>query len=133
MKDLLGKQNLPLILVILDGWGIAPPSRGNAITIAKTPTMTHFSTNYPMTLLNASGSFVGLPKNQEGNSEAGHCNLGAGRVVTQDAVKITETIENGTFFKNSAFIEAISPDYRRWWNCPSHRCNAANGTGRAPG
>lgn len=108
MKDIFGKQNLPLILVILDGWGIAPPSRGNAITLAKTPTMDHFSSKYPMTLLDASGSFVGLPKNQEGNSEAGHSNIGAGRIVTQDAVTISKTIDDGTFDKNPAFIEAIS-------------------------
>lgn len=106
--ELFGKQNLPLILVILDGWGIAPPSRGNAITLAKTPVMDHYSSKYPMTLLNASGGFVGLPKNQEGNSEAGHSNLGAGRIVEQDAVRISETIDDGTFYKNPAFIEAIA-------------------------
>lgn len=108
MPDLLGKQNLPLILIILDGWGVAPPSRGNAVTLAKTPVMDHYSANYPFTHLNASGSFVGLPKNQEGNSEAGHSNMGAGRIVEQDAVRISDTIDDGTFFKNSAFIEAIA-------------------------
>jgi 2,3-bisphosphoglycerate-independent phosphoglycerate mutase len=108
MTNLFGRQNLPLILVILDGWGVAPPSRGNAITLAKTPVMDHYASHYPMTLLHASGSFVGLPKNQEGNSEAGHSNLGAGRVVEQDAVRISETIDDGTFFKNPAFIEAIA-------------------------
>ena len=108
MQDLFGKQNLPLILIILDGWGIAPPSRGNAITLAKTPVMDHYSSKYPITLLDASGSFVGLPKNQEGNSEAGHANLGAGRVVTQEAVTISKTIDDGTFYKNPAFIEAVS-------------------------
>jgi 2,3-bisphosphoglycerate-independent phosphoglycerate mutase len=105
--ELLGKQNLPLILIILDGWGIAPPSRGNAITLGKTPNMSRYLAEYPSTLLEASGELVGLPKGQEGNSEAGHSNLGAGRVVLQDAVRISETIDNGTFFKNSAFAEAI--------------------------
>jgi 2,3-bisphosphoglycerate-independent phosphoglycerate mutase len=107
VSNIKKSNNSPLLLLILDGWGIAPPSIGNAIELARTPGMDHYLATYPNTLLRAHGQFVGLPKGQEGNSEAGHSNLGAGRVVEQDAVHITETIENGTFFKNPAFSEAI--------------------------
>ena len=96
-----------MILVILDGWGINKPSRGNAITLAKTPVMTGLQKKYPYTLLKASGKAVGLPPQQAGNSEAGHLNLGAGRLVEQDAVAISKSINQGTFFKNPAFLEAI--------------------------
>jgi 2,3-bisphosphoglycerate-independent phosphoglycerate mutase len=100
-------KNLPMILIILDGWGIAPPSRGNAITLAKTPNLDAYLKNYPNTLVEASGRAVGLPAGQDGNSEAGHMNIGAGRAVEQDSVRISKTISNGTFFKNPAFAEAI--------------------------
>lgn len=102
----------PLVLLILDGWGLAPPSKGNAITLAKTPTMTSLWKKYPHTTLKASGLNVGLPKSQTGNSEAGHINLGAGRLVLQDSVIIDKGIEDGTFFKNPAFIEAIRHSQR---------------------
>ena len=94
-------------MVILDGWGVAPPNRGNAITLAKTPTFDYLKKKYLYTELCAHGSCVGLPKGQTGNSEAGHLNLGAGRRVWDDAVYISKSIEDGTFFKNPAFREAI--------------------------
>ncbi len=97
---------LPMILVILDGWGITKPSRGNAVYLAKTPTLNYLARTYPYTKLHAHGQFVGLPAHQVGNSEAGHMNIGAGRVVEQDSVKINRSIKDGTFFKNSAFKEA---------------------------
>lgn len=97
----------PTVLVILDGWGIAPPGPGNAVTLAKTPTTSALWKEFPHTLLLAHGKNVGLPHNQEGNSEAGHMNLSAGWVVKQDAVYINEGIKDGTFFKNTAFLEAI--------------------------
>ncbi len=100
-------NNLPMILIILDGWGIARPSRGNAIALAKTPVMDGLIKKYPNTELCAYGKCVGLPPAQDGNSEAGHMNIGAGRVVEQDAVRIGKSINNSTFFKNPAFIEAI--------------------------
>ncbi|MCG2701365.1 2,3-bisphosphoglycerate-independent phosphoglycerate mutase [Candidatus Parcubacteria bacterium] len=100
-------NNLPMILIILDGWGISKPSRGNAITLSKTPNLDKMIKDYPNTKLCAYGKCVGLPPTQDGNSEAGHINIGAGRVVEQDAVKICKTINNGTFFKNPAFLEAI--------------------------
>jgi 2,3-bisphosphoglycerate-independent phosphoglycerate mutase len=97
----------PTVLVILDGWGTAPPGPGNAVTLAKTPTMTAIWNEFPHTLLAAHGRAVGLPGNQEGNSEAGHMNLSAGWIVKQDAVYINESVKDGTFFKNTAFFEAI--------------------------
>jgi 2,3-bisphosphoglycerate-independent phosphoglycerate mutase len=97
----------PTVLIILDGWGVAPPDPGNAVTLAKTPTMTALWKEFPHTLLTAHGKKVGLPNKQEGNSEAGHMNLSAGWIVKQDAVYINESIKDGTFFKNTAFLEAI--------------------------
>ncbi|MFA4833502.1 MAG: 2,3-bisphosphoglycerate-independent phosphoglycerate mutase [Patescibacteria group bacterium] len=101
------KNNLPIILVILDGWGLAKPDKGNAITLAETPTMNGITRKYPFTQLHAHGRYVGLPPKQDGNSEAGHMNIGAGRTVEQDAVKISKSINDGTFFKNTALLEAI--------------------------
>lgn len=96
-----------MILIILDGWGIAKPSRGNAVTLAKTPVMDGLIKKYPNTELCAHGKCVGLPPVQDGNSEAGHMNIGAGRIVEQDAVRIGKSINDSTFFKNPAFVEAI--------------------------
>ncbi|MFH1255615.1 MAG: 2,3-bisphosphoglycerate-independent phosphoglycerate mutase [bacterium] len=108
MKKELNKKNiLPMILVILDGWGIAPPSKGNAIALSKTPTMDGLIKKYPHTLVFAHGKHVGLPPGQSGNSEAGHMNIGAGRVIEQDSVKISKSINDGTFAKNASFIEAV--------------------------
>ncbi len=107
MVNISGKIQ-PVILVILDGWGIAPPSQGNAITLAKTPFFNFLKNKYPYTELCAYGRCVGLPKDQPGNSEAGHLNLGVGRIVKDDAVYISESIKDGTFFKNPAFLEGIN-------------------------
>lgn len=101
------KNNLPMILVILDGWGIAKPSKGNAISLASTPVINDLYKKYPSTLLSAHGKYAGLPPNQVGNSEAGHMNIGAGRLVEQDSVRISKSINDGSFFKNIAFIEAV--------------------------
>jgi len=96
-----------VILTILDGWGITKASKGNAITLAKLPTYDYLLRTYANTTLIASGTKVGLPKTQDGNSEAGHMNIGAGRIIKQDDVYITNAIKDGTFFKNPAFLEAI--------------------------
>ena len=101
-------KNKPFVLIILDGWGIAPFSRGNAIALAKTPSMDKFSKNYPYTTLNATGKAVGLGENEMGGSEAGHMNIGAGRIVKQDSEYISEAIINGEFFKNSVFVKVIN-------------------------
>ncbi|PIP17446.1 MAG: phosphoglycerate mutase (2,3-diphosphoglycerate-independent) [Parcubacteria group bacterium CG23_combo_of_CG06-09_8_20_14_all_35_9] len=100
-------SNIPFVLIILDGWGLAPPNRGNAVTLAKTPGMNSLWEKYPHSTLVAYGEKVGLPDGQDGNSEAGHMNLGAGRIVKQDSVYIAEDIKDRTFFKNTAFREAI--------------------------
>lgn len=91
---------------MLDGWGYRAEREGNAIALANTPTWDRLVSRYPKTLLEASGRAVGLPRNQMGNSEVGHLNLGAGRVVMQDLVRIGESIRVGTFFDNPAFVGA---------------------------
>ncbi len=96
-----------VILLILDGWGIGKSDAGNPIYLAKTPFMDSLYKKFPDTKLCASGKCVGVPPNQVGNSEAGHINLGAGRIVDQDSVKISKQINTGEFFKNSAFLSAI--------------------------
>lgn len=97
----------PIALVILDGWGIAPPSRGNAVTLAKTPNLNRWKSTYPWTEVQAGGQAVGLMPDQDGNSEAGHMNIGAGRIVLQENVRISASINDGTFFRNPAFLSAI--------------------------
>lgn len=96
------------VLIILDGWGLAPTKqKGNAITPKTAPHFYDWLKKQPHTELAASGGAVGLFKGQEGNSEAGHLNIGAGRVVKQDALYISDSIDDGTFFKNPAFSQAI--------------------------
>lgn len=94
-----------VVLVVLDGWGYRREREGNAIRLANTPAWDALSGGNPMTLLDASGLAVGLPEGQMGNSEVGHLNLGAGRVVMQDLVRIDEAIRNGSFFRSRAFID----------------------------
>ncbi|HUT21944.1 MAG TPA: 2,3-bisphosphoglycerate-independent phosphoglycerate mutase [Candidatus Bipolaricaulota bacterium] len=101
------KSNLPLIFMILDGWGLAQKNRGNAIELAKKPNYDFLIKKYPSTSLFAHGHHVGLPDLQVGNSESGHMNIGAGKVVVQDSVIISKAIKNGTFYKNPAFIQLI--------------------------
>lgn len=101
------KNNLPMILIVLDGWGIDKANKGNAVSLARTPTMDGLLRKYSHTKLHAHGQYVGLPKKQVGNSEAGHMNIGAGRLVKQDVVKISDAIADGTFYKNPAFLGAI--------------------------
>ena len=100
-------KNLPFVLVILDGWGIAPAGPSNPISLAKLPNMDYFLKHYPNTQLIASGEKVGLKKGEDGNSEAGHLNIGAGRIVKQDQIMISEMIKNKSFFKNPALLEAV--------------------------
>ena len=100
------KKKRPVLLIILDGWGLSNKINGNAITLAATPYFDSFLENYAYSTLNASGQYVGLPKGQAGNSEAGHMNISAGFVVEQDASIINRSIDQGTFFKNQVFIEA---------------------------
>ena len=100
-------KNLPLILIVLDGWGISKASNGNAVTQARTPVMDSLLKKYPNTLLCAHGNCVGLPDGQVGNSEAGHTNIGAGRIIDQEVVRINKSIKEGLFYKKAAFVEAV--------------------------
>ncbi len=101
------KQQGPTVLCILDGFGLAPPSKGNAVSLAKLPVYDRLARRYPTTQLKASGAAVGLPAGQAGNSEAGHTNIGAGRIATQDTARILDAIDDGSFLKNPAFISAL--------------------------
>ena len=97
----------PVALVILDGWGIAPRGDANAVLLAETPNFDRLWQQYPHTMLSASGEDVGLPSGIMGNSEVGHLNLGAGRVVRQEVSRINEAIDDGRFFENAAFVEIL--------------------------
>jgi 2,3-bisphosphoglycerate-independent phosphoglycerate mutase len=96
----------PVVLVVLDGWGYRREREGNAISMASVRTWDALVARAPNTLLDASGLAVGLPEGQMGNSEVGHLNLGAGRVVMQDLVRISEAIKDGSFFENEGFVDA---------------------------
>jgi 2,3-bisphosphoglycerate-independent phosphoglycerate mutase len=95
----------PVVLLVLDGWGYRAEREGNAIAMAKVPTWDRLWARAPRTLLRASGEAVGLPCGQIGNSEVGHLNLGAGRVVKQDLVRISAAIADGSFFTNPVFVD----------------------------
>ena len=103
----LASKPRTLILCILDGWGVAPHGPGNAITQANLPNFNGFWFSYPHTILENSGPAVGLPKGEVGNSEVGHINLGAGRIIFQDLLRINIAISDNTFFENEAFRGAI--------------------------
>jgi 2,3-bisphosphoglycerate-independent phosphoglycerate mutase len=94
-------------LVILDGWGLAPPGPGNAIGVADTPVFDDLWARYPHGTLAASGKAVGLPPGQMGNSEVGHLTIGAGRVLLQDLMRVNQAIEDGSLFENEALVSAF--------------------------
>jgi 2,3-bisphosphoglycerate-independent phosphoglycerate mutase len=97
----------PTLLIVLDGFGINPRRDHNAIALARTPVWDGLLARYPHTRIEASGLAVGLPAGQMGNSEVGHTNLGAGRIVYQDIVRISRAIEDGSFFENPALVGAV--------------------------
>src|SRR6185312_15196576 len=97
----------PLVLTILDGWGFSPASEGNAIAAARKPVYYELLRKYPNTLIHTSGPFVGLPDGQMGNSEVGHMNMGAGRVVYMDVTRIDLMISTGEFASNPALVNAM--------------------------
>ena len=101
-------EHRPVVLVVLDGWGYREEQAGNAIRMARVPTWDRLWSRAPRTLLDASGLAVGLPEGQMGNSEVGHLNLGAGRVVMQDIVRIDLSIRDGSFFRIAAFRDAAA-------------------------
>ena len=98
----------PTVLMILDGYGLNKEAKGNAVAMAKTPVMDKLMKEYPFVEGNASGMAVGLPDGQMGNSEVGHLNMGAGRIVYQELTRITKEIQDGTFFENPALLAAVN-------------------------
>ncbi|MBR5917105.1 MAG: 2,3-bisphosphoglycerate-independent phosphoglycerate mutase, partial [Lachnospiraceae bacterium] len=99
--------NAPKVLLILDGYGLNEKTEGNAVALAKTPVMDKLMKECPFVKGNASGMAVGLPDGQMGNSEVGHLNMGAGRIVYQELTRITKEIQDGTFFENPGLMEAV--------------------------
>jgi 2,3-bisphosphoglycerate-independent phosphoglycerate mutase len=97
----------PLVLIVLDGWGYRAETKANAIALARKPTYDRLLREYPNTLLHTSGRYVGLPDGQMGNSEVGHLNIGAGRIVHMDSTRIELMIQNGEFFSNPVLLEAM--------------------------
>ncbi|MFZ5652630.1 MAG: 2,3-bisphosphoglycerate-independent phosphoglycerate mutase [Bacillota bacterium] len=108
----MAKFKGPLVLVILDGWGLRDSAEGNAIAGASIPNMTGYLKDYPHTTLICSGEEVGLPEGQMGNSEVGHLNMGAGRTVYQELTRISKSIRDGEFFHNDMFLEAVNHSLR---------------------
>ena len=108
MSSGLSRTSAPVVLTILDGWGYRPETHGNAIALARKPTYDKLLAEYPNTLLRASDHFVGLPDGQMGNSEVGHLNLGAGRVVRMDMTRIDTAILDGSFFTDPTLVTAIT-------------------------
>ena len=97
----------PVVLIILDGFGVNPCKENNAVHLANTPRLDHYFSHYPHTTLQASGNAVGVPDGQMGNSEIGHMTLGCGSIIMQDIMRIDEAIEQDEFFENPAFIDAL--------------------------
>lgn len=101
-------KHAPIALIIMDGWGIGDPKDpNNAIAVGKTPNLDGLAAKYPNARLQASGEYVGLPDGQMGNSEVGHTNIGAGRIIYQELTRITKAIKDGDFFENEALLAAI--------------------------
>ena len=96
----------PIVLCIMDGYGLTDRVDGNAVKLANTPNLDDLMAMYPTTTIKACGNAVGLPEGQMGNSEVGHMNMGAGRIIYQELTKITKSIEDGDFFENKALLAA---------------------------
>ena len=107
MSTIPSKRPRPFVLIIMDGWGINPRKEGNAIALARTPNIDKLAQTWPHTAVKTSGLAVGLPEGQMGNSEVGHQNIGAGKRVLQDYTRVSESIQDGTFFQNPAFLKAV--------------------------
>ena len=97
----------PVVLMILDGYGQNSETEGNAIKAARKPNLDNLTAHYPSSVIKTSGMDVGLPRGQMGNSEVGHTNIGAGRIVYQELTRITKAIEDGPFFEKKEFLDAI--------------------------
>ena len=121
--------NKPVILVVLDGWGVNLSKEGNAVAAARAPIYDSLLRDHPHTELYASGEHVGLPEGQMGNSEVGHLNLGAGRIVYQDITRISKSIRDGDFFQNAALTSAMDTAKE---NRSSPACRYSRRSGRRP-
>lgn len=108
ITDTNGQRPKPVVLCILDGWGIAPPYAGNALAVAHLPHFEELVGRYPVTALSAAGEAVGVPWGEMGNSKVGHLNLGAGRIIYQDVVRITKAISDGSFYENPVLTGAVA-------------------------
>src|SRR5271168_4528722 len=103
----MSKRPKPIVLTVLDGWGYRPETKGNAIALARKPTYDRLLKDFPSTLIQTSGPSVGLPDGQMGNSEVGHLNIGAGRIVHMDSTRIELMIQNGEFFSHPVLLKAM--------------------------
>jgi 2,3-bisphosphoglycerate-independent phosphoglycerate mutase len=107
------KRPKPIVLTVLDGWGYRAETKGNAIALARKPNYDRLLAEFPNTLIHTSGPFVGLPEGQMGNSEVGHMNMGAGRIVQMDITRVDEAISTGAFFHNSLLLESMERGRQR--------------------
>ena len=101
------KRPRPIVLTVLDGWGYRAETKGNAIALARKPNYDRLLKEFPNTLIHTSGPYVGLPEGQMGNSEVGHLNIGAGRIVQMDITRIDQLIASGEFFRQPLLLEAM--------------------------
>ena len=101
------KAHRPVALIILDGWGIREAEAGNAVVLGHTPNYDRWTETLERSVLDASGEAVGLPEGQMGNSEVGHMNLGAGRIIDQDLTRINQATRDGSFFENEVLVTAL--------------------------
>lgn len=108
MNTTSSRRHRPFVLIIMDGWGVNPRKEGNAVALARTPNIDNIAREWPHTTVRTSGLAVGLPEGQMGNSEVGHQNIGAGKRVLQDYTRISESIQNGSFFQNPALLKAVA-------------------------
>src|SRR5580698_3503911 len=104
----MAKRPKPIVLTVLDGWGYRAETRGNAIAQARKPTYDSLIKNFPNTLIHTSGPYVGLPEGQMGNSEVGHLNIGAGRIVHMDMTRIDVLIADGSLYTDPTLLTAIA-------------------------
>src|SRR3954468_12098375 len=102
------KRPEPIVLTVLDGWGFRPAIEGNAIALARKPNYDRLLADFPNTLIQTSGPAVGLPEGQMGNSEVGHLNMGAGRIVHMDITRIDQAMADGAFYKNDLLLKAMA-------------------------
>jgi 2,3-bisphosphoglycerate-independent phosphoglycerate mutase len=104
----MSKRPKPIVLTVLDGWGYRPETKGNAIALARTPNYDRLLKDFPNTLIHTSGPYVGLPEGQMGNSEVGHLNIGAGRIVQMDITRVDQLISSGQFSRHPLLLEAMN-------------------------